>query len=48
MSNLTQQEIELFERAMKGDVSVLQDPNVSKVKDIYGDTPLHSRNRQIR
>ncbi len=42
MSNLTQQEINsLFARANKGDVTVLQDPNVSKVKNLYGETPLH-------
>lgn len=32
---------ELFERAGKEDISILSDPNVSKVRDNGGDTPLH-------
>ena len=42
MANLTQQEVAaLFERAKNGDVTVLQDHNVSKVYDEVGNTPLH-------
>lgn len=41
MSNLTQQEIKLLQRAINRDVTVLQDPNVSKVKNEEGYTPLH-------
>lgn len=32
---------ELFKKAYKGDISILSDPNVSKVKDEHGFTPLH-------
>lgn len=42
MSNLTQQEIEdLFYKSYRGDATVLQDPNVSKARDKYGNTTLH-------
>jgi hypothetical protein len=31
----------LFKKAAEGDISILSDPNVSKVKDHFGETPLH-------
>ena len=32
---------EMFEKARKGDVSILSDPRVAKIRDDCGDTPLH-------
>lgn len=32
---------ELFERAYKGDISILDDSNVAKIRDEWGYTPLH-------
>ena len=32
---------DLFERAREGDITILEDPNCSKIKGIEGRTPLH-------
>ena len=43
MRSSTQQEINnaLFYRAYTGDVTALSDPDVSKIRDVRDNTPLH-------